>query len=70
MGKFLDHKLDCKACGTIYMDIPEHVTDDTPISCSTCGSHLGKWGALLEDFERQAKGSEVFDLKDGQIEAK
>lgn len=28
--KRLDHKLDCKACGTIQMDIPDNANDSTP----------------------------------------
>ncbi|MDR6636340.1 ribosomal protein S27E [Phyllobacterium sp. 1468] len=35
--KRLDHKLDCKACGTIYLDIPADVQSHTPIYCSSCG---------------------------------
>ncbi len=70
MGQFLDHKLDCKTCGTIYMDIPEHVSNDTPISCSTCGGLLGRWGDLVADFESQSRGTHIFDLKYGKIEAK
>ncbi|MCG6115121.1 MAG: hypothetical protein MEQ84_07965 [Mesorhizobium sp.] len=67
MGKKLDHKLDCKRCGTITLDIPDDATDDTPIHCSLCHDFIGTWGELQDDFNRQA-GRGVFDLKDGQIE--
>ncbi len=66
MAKKLDHKLDCKTCGTIYLDIPDGATETTKITCSTCGGYLGEWGELQDDFNRQA-GHGVFDLKDGQI---
>jgi|APFEC2959095136_1045048.scaffolds.fasta_scaffold00423_15 LSD1 subclass zinc finger protein len=67
MAKLLDHKLDCKKCGTIYLDIPDGATESTQIRCSTCGGFIGEWGELQDDFNRQA-GDGVFDLKDGQIE--
>lgn len=66
--KRLDHKLDCKACGTIYLDVPEDVRDDSPIHCSSCHAFLGTWGELQRDFYRQA-GEGIFHLHDGQIDA-
>lgn len=63
----LDHKLDCKDCGTIYLDIPETVASDTPIHCSSCGQLLGRWGELERDFARQGGQNGVFEMKDGQI---
>jgi hypothetical protein len=66
-SKRLDHKLDCKACGTIRMDIPEYAQEHTPIHCSSCGAYLGEWGELQDDFQRQAGGSQAFDLNHGNI---
>ncbi len=66
---FLDHKLDCKTCGTIRMDIPEGASEDTPIHCSTCHGYLGTWGELQNDFIHQA-GDGVFDLDHGKIQQK
>jgi rRNA maturation endonuclease Nob1 len=67
----LDHKLDCKACGTIYQDIPEDFDEDAPVACSTCGTHLGLWRELKADYRRQASQTTgVFDLHDGQFEVK
>jgi hypothetical protein len=63
----LDHKLDCKDCGTIYLDIPSNANSDTPIHCSTCGIFLGRWGELETDFARQGGQSGVFHMEDGQI---
>jgi hypothetical protein len=69
MGKRLDHKLDCKSCGTIYLEIPDDASDSTPISCSTCGAHLGTWGALQHDFYLQTRGTTgVFEMNDGQFD--
>ena len=48
----LDQKLDCKACGTIQMDIPEGAAEHTVIHCSNCGAVLGEGGALQDDFSR------------------
>lgn len=62
----LDNKLDCKQCGKIHMDIPDHPDDDTVISCSDCGSPLGTWGELQTDFYKQI-GDGVLDLRKGQI---
>ena len=71
MGKRLNHKLDCKDCGTIYLDIPDDADDDTPIRCSTCGAALGTWGSLQDDFLVQTQGtSGAFDLSEGQFEEK
>lgn len=71
MGHNLDHKLDCKKCGTIYIDIPEDMADDAPVSCSLCGAPLGLWREMKSDYRRQASETEgVFDLHDGQFEVK
>ncbi|MER9327876.1 hypothetical protein [Mesorhizobium sp. M0488] len=67
MRRKLDDKLDCKACGTILMDIPENATESTPIHCSKCGAYLGEWGELQDDFYRQAHGTGAFDLNHGNI---
>ncbi|MER8887547.1 MULTISPECIES: hypothetical protein [unclassified Mesorhizobium] len=67
MGRRLDDKLDCKACGTILMEIPDNPKDSTPIHCSNCGAYLGEWGDLQEDFFRQAFGAQAFDLNNGNI---
>lgn len=67
----LDHKLDCKACGTIYLDIPDDLADDAPVACTICGGHLGTWRTLKSDYRRQASETDgVFDLHDGQFEVK
>lgn len=66
----LDHKLDCKNCGTIYLNIPDDVNGTTVINCSTCGQFLGYWGELSRDFDRQGGQHGVFELRDGQIERK
>lgn len=63
----LDHKLDCKACGTIQMDIPEGATEHTDIHCSNCGGYLGEWGMLQDDFAAQTEVGETFDLNHGNI---
>jgi hypothetical protein len=44
----LDHKLDCKKCGTIYPDIPDDVKGTSLIHCSSCGEHLGYWASYPE----------------------
>ena len=71
MGHFemerLDHKLDCKACGTIYLDVPEDVRATTPIHCSSCGQFLGYWGELSRDFASQGGQDGIFELREGQI---
>ena len=63
----LDDKLDCKACGTIQMEIPENVTDHSPIHCSNCGAFLGEWGDIQDDFQKQIAGADSLDLDDGTI---
>ena len=65
--KRLDDKLDCKACGTIQMDIPDGASEHTPVHCSNCGAYLGEWGELQDDFMSQAKGAQAFELKNGSI---
>lgn len=61
--KRLNLKLDCKVCGTIYLDVP----NDSPIHCSNCNELVGTWGELQRDFYRQS-GQGVFHLHDGQID--
>ena len=63
----LDHELDCKACGTIPMDIPEGATEQTAIHCSNCGGYLGEWGMLQDDFAAQTRDAKVIDLNHGTI---
>lgn len=63
----LDQKLDCKACGTIQMDIPEDATEHTEIRCSNCGVVLGEWGALQDDFADQIRDAVSIDLNHGNI---
>jgi hypothetical protein len=66
MATFLDAKLECPKCGTITLDIPEGAGEDTAISCSKCGTYLGNWGDLQEDFHRLA-GEGVFDVNRGRF---
>ncbi|ADV12858.1 hypothetical protein EN962_15120 [Mesorhizobium sp. M7A.F.Ca.CA.001.09.2.1] len=49
------------------MDIPDDANESTPIHCSNCGAFLGEWGELQDDFYRQARGTEAFDLRNGTI---
>jgi hypothetical protein len=67
MVKNLNHRLECKDCGTIYLEIPENVTDTSPINCSTCGVFLGNWSDLETDFAEQGGQNGVFKMDDGQI---
>ncbi len=69
-SKRLDHKLDCKAGGTIRMDIPENAEEHTAIHCSSCGAYMGEWGELQDDFQKQAGRTEAFDLNNGNITKK
>lgn len=66
--KRLDNKLDCKSCGTIYLDVPENVNGDTVINCSSCNEPLGTWGELQRDFYQQSEQG-VFHLHDWQIDS-
>lgn len=66
----MDHKLDCKDCGTIYLNLPGNLTNDTPIFCSTCNQFIGRWGDLERDFNAQGGQNGVFELHDGQIDRK
>lgn len=63
----LDHKLDCKLCGTIQMDIPEGATEHTDVHCSNCGVLLGEWGVLQDDFASQIRNATVIELDHGTI---
>ena len=66
----LNHKLDCKKCGTIYLDIPEDVQSHTAIYCSTCGQLMGRWDEIERDFNEQGGQDGVFEMRDGQIDRK
>jgi hypothetical protein len=63
----LDHKLDCKTCGTIYLKIPDDVRLVTPIECSLCGQFLGYRGELSRDFDSQGGQEGIFEMKEGKI---
>jgi hypothetical protein len=64
----LDQKLNCRVCGTIYLDIPPNVMSHSPIYCSSCGLLLGRWDDLEKDFNVQGGQDGVFKLHNGQIE--
>lgn len=49
------------------MDIPENAEEYTAIHCSSCGAYMGEWGALQDDFQKQAGRTEAFDLNHGDI---
>ncbi len=68
--KRLDHKLDCKKCGTIYLDLPDNLTGASPIHCTSCKMFIGYWSDLSRDFDLQGGQNGVFELKNGQIERK
>lgn len=63
----LDNKLDCKACGTIQMEIPDEPSEQTRITCSNCGAYLGTWGELQDDFAAQIGDADFLDLNHGNI---
>jgi hypothetical protein len=63
----LNHKLDCKVCGTIQMVIPEGATEHTEIHCSNCGVVLGEWGALQDDFADQIRDAVSINLNHGTM---
>jgi hypothetical protein len=67
MIRKLNHRLECKDCGTIYLDIPPDVNGDTPIHCSSCSKFLGHWRKLEKDFASQGGHHGVFHMQDGQI---
>jgi DNA-directed RNA polymerase subunit RPC12/RpoP len=67
MTKNLNHRLECQDCGTIYLSMPETITDESPIYCSTCGQFLGKWRDLETDFAEQGGQDGVFKMDEGQI---
>jgi hypothetical protein len=67
MPEKLDHKLECPACGTIYLRIPHNVQHHTLIQCSSCAKVLGRWRDLLEDFDAQGGQCGIFEMHDGQI---
>ena len=69
-AKYLDKELKCQQCGTVYLCIPEDVTDDTLIHCSTCNLPLGRWGKLVASFRAQGGEHGVFRMHPGQIERK
>lgn len=70
-GDFLDHKVDFKFCGTIYLAIPDDARENTPIHCSTCNRYLGTWGELQDDCIGQTVGTDgIVELKDGRIKEK
>jgi hypothetical protein len=63
----LDHKLDCKACGTIYLDIPDDVRNVTPSTAAHAAGSLVIGVSLIAiSTDRVAKDG-IFEMRDGQI---
>lgn len=36
----------CKKCGSNELTIPDDATDESPVTCSSCGAVCGAWGDL------------------------
>jgi hypothetical protein len=66
IAKFLDHKLDCKNCGMIRLDVPASDDPRAPVACIKCGTVLGTWGEIKADFFRQTS-AQAFYLNEGKI---
>jgi hypothetical protein len=66
-GGYLNGKLECKACGTITMAIPEDAGESTLIQCSKCGGALGTWGEIQDEFMRETRDINVLELDGGRI---
>ena len=46
----LEIRLHCPKCGGNDLEIPDDATDDSLVTCASCGAVLGRWG----DAQRQA----------------
>ena len=67
--EYLNHKLECPVCKTIYLQIPKSAGEDTLIHCSICNRVLGAWGDLQDDFALQ-DDAEAYSLEKGRIKRK
>jgi hypothetical protein len=63
---FLNDRLECPKCGTITLQIPDDVQQDSPISCSRCSTYLGTWEELQDNFEKQNDAG-AYELRKGRI---
>jgi predicted nucleic acid-binding Zn ribbon protein len=39
-----DAPLRCRKCGSNKFVVPEHVTNDSLVTCADCGVAIGRWG--------------------------
>ena len=57
--------LECPACGSLTVDLPDGAENSTLVHCNNCGHSLGAWGELQDTLRRIGHG--VFEMSDGRI---
>ena len=65
--KKLDNKLQCPNCHKIYLKVSKVVTPSSPVRCKCCGTYLGTWAELQDDFIAQGGLSGIFWMDRGDI---
>jgi hypothetical protein len=67
--------LYCNKCGSNELTVPDDATDDSAVTCSSCGAELDRWGdvqaamqkATMEKFTESVTNvlGETFDGSEG-----
>lgn len=47
--------LRCDKCGGNRITVPDHSTDESFVTCTSCGADLGRWGNLRVGILEMAK---------------
>jgi len=64
-GAIMNTALRCLKCGSNTISMPENSTDESLVTCPSCGTELGLWGDLIaaaldtarENFEKTSNQS-------------
>lgn len=59
----------CKKCGGNTLSLPDEPTDNSIVSCSSCGVEVGRWGDIQAAALGAAKDKVEKDLTDVLREA-
>ena len=63
----LDKKLRCPKCHKVHLKLSKVVTPSSAVRCRNCGTYLGTWTELEEDFIAQGGLSGIFWMDRGEI---
>ena len=56
--------LQCKKCGDNMLSLPDNPTDDSIVTCKSCGVEVGRWGDIKTGAKNTVKEKVTESIKD------